>query len=818
MNASRLKQVEELFESALAVDQGMRDVFLRSHCGEDMDLLREVRSLLDCHDGSTTFLETPAINLDSVFPAAVTATTDADDPLLHQQIGSYRVLRRIGTGGMGVVYLAEQHHPRRVVALKLIRPGLASPGVLQRFEHEAQALGRLRHPGIAAIFEAGAARTALGVQPYVAMEYIAGPPLLQFAGARGLTVAQRVELMARIADAVQHAHTKGVIHRDLKPGNILIETPDAAAGVHGAADFQPKILDFGVSRITDPGPLDESIHTAPGAVLGTIPYMSPEQFDPSGAADTRTDTYALGVIAYELLTGALPIEVRSAALGAAARAICETPPARPSALHRSLRGDLDTILLKALEKDPARRYQTAAALADDLRRVLVNQPIQARPASTGYQFRKLVARHTISSALVAALFVLVLGFGAWMSVMYARAERLRQTAQEREGRARRMSQVLIDSLRAADPLIFRSRDIETRRAIANEILGIGTRRINDQLGDDPLLQAELQVAIAQIYDNLGLFAEALDLNERALESRRRLLGPMDPAVAEVLHFAAQSAYASSSPERAYQMMKEAVGIFENGGHTDHILYSASLSQFGTYALAAGHLDEAMTAFDRAGLLKQQVPGHEHGVYAITLNGVAGVLDSRGLHAEAEVVLRRAIELAGVDYPDDSPVIASLLNNLAWVIFAQHRAQEALEFGRRALDIRLKRLGPDNVKTADSLLVLGTITLDIGRAGDAEPLLRNALRLREAHVPDNIGLLGEARCALALCLGSLGRFDEAEPLMRDGIEALRRGLGPAHPTTLQGYDEAARFYDAWNKPVDAARFRDLIESARSNPGD
>ncbi len=297
-------------------------------------------------------------------------------------IGHYRIIRLLGEGGMGAVYEAEQETPRRTIALKIIKPGFGSPGHLRRFEKEAQALGRLQHPGIAQIYEAGTADTGWGLQPYFAMEFIRGKTLREYVRDRQLTTRQRLDLMARIAEAVHHAHERGLIHRDLKPGNIVVDETG-----------QPKILDFGVARVTD-SDIEATRQTDVGQLVGTLAYMSPEQVlaDPL-QLDTRSDVYALGVILYELLAGDLPYDIGNSKLHEAIQTIRDTDPAPLSSIQRIYRGDIETIVAKALEKDKHRRYASAADLAEDIRRHLANQPIMARPPSAGYQLHKFYRRH-----------------------------------------------------------------------------------------------------------------------------------------------------------------------------------------------------------------------------------------------------------------------------------------------------------------------------------------------------------------------------------------------------------------------------------------
>jgi WD40 repeat protein/serine/threonine protein kinase len=328
-------------------------------------------------------------------------------------IGRYQILRLIGEGGMGAVYEAEQEHPRRKVALKIIKHGMASPELLRRFEQESQALGRLQHPGIAQIYEAGTVDTGFGPQPYFAMEFIRGVPPRDYAEAHHLNTNQRLEIMAKICEAVHHAHQRGLIHRDLKPANILVDDTG-----------QPKILDFGVARVTD-SDARSTLQTDMGQLIGTLAYMSPEQAlaDPLDI-DTRSDVYSLGVILYELLTGQLPYPV-SRKIHEAIQAIREADPVRISLINRMYRGDIETIVNKALEKDRSCRYPSASGMAADLHRYLTDEPISARPPSASYQLRKLAHRHRVLVlAITAVLVILVCGISVttWQASV-ARRER-----------------------------------------------------------------------------------------------------------------------------------------------------------------------------------------------------------------------------------------------------------------------------------------------------------------------------------------------------------------------------------------------------------
>lgn len=465
MTPDFFRRVEEVFNAARELRGAAREALLRRECGGDAALLEEVQALLGHDQEPQEYLRTPALGAAlQVITAGGTRRGIAAHPA-PERIGRYRVIRPIGEGGFGVVYLAEQDNPRRTVAVKIVKPHLATPAMLRRFEYEAQVLGRLQHPGIAQIHEAGVVDgQAIGVRQiaFFAMEYVAGTPLDVLLRKRDLPLGEKLELVAKVCDAVQYAHQRGIIHRDLKPGNILVVEPapepagdgprpaGPAASNSGllrrAGGWSPKILDFGVARTTDDSQPLTTMGTSIGQLIGTLPYMSPEQAvgNPS-EIDTRSDVYSLGVILYQVLSGNLPHDFRSCAVPEAARRIREETPRRLGTLDRAYRGEIEIIVAKALEKDRARRYQSAADLACELRRFMAGEPIEARRDSALYVLRKTLRRYR-GYAIFALGFATLLITSAVGAVLQARAN---AELAERETAARRDAQAALEAAQRA---------------------------------------------------------------------------------------------------------------------------------------------------------------------------------------------------------------------------------------------------------------------------------------------------------------------------------------------------------------------------------
>jgi WD40 repeat protein len=466
-----------LFDQAIVLPPEQRTAFLEAACAGDRALRAELESLLACDPGLTAaaggegLLKSPLVR--SPAPTrdpSVTLSPCHPVTLSSLRVGHYRILRHIAEGGMGAVYEAEQDSPRRHVALKVVRPGLASPAVLKRFAHEAQILGRLHHPGIAQVYEAGLAADG---QPFFAMEFIRGLALDEYARCHRLDVSARVGLLARVCDAVQHAHDQGVIHRDLKPANILVEETG-----------QPKVLDFGVARAIDADLLTGAGLTQTGQLLGTPNYMSPEQVTADPAAiDHRVDVYALGVILFELAAHRLPYQLENRPLPEVARLILEQEPPRLGSINPELRGDVETIVAKALDKDPVRRYQSAAELAADLRRWLAHEPILARPPSALYHLRKFARRHKgLVGGVVATGVALVLGLIG--TILFAVGEaRQRNEAEQQARQAEHNARLALDEKREAQFQAYRARMAAAVAALSAHDVADAARQLEAAPGE-----------------------------------------------------------------------------------------------------------------------------------------------------------------------------------------------------------------------------------------------------------------------------------------------------------------------------------------------
>ncbi len=767
-------------------------------------------------------------------------------------IGRYRLLQKIGEGGMGEVWEGEQLEPvRRRVAVKVIKRGMDTRQVVARFEAERQALALMSHPNVARVFDAG--ETPRG-RPYFVMEFVKGDPINRFCDRGRLSTRERLELMIQVCEGVQHAHQKGIIHRDLKPSNILVS-------VEGDGRPSPKIIDFGVAKATNQHLTERTLFTELGQLIGTPEYMSPEQAEMTGLdIDTRTDVYSLGVVLYELLAGALPFDpkgLRKAGLVEIQRRIREEDPPRPSTrvsslgadsvgvaerrkteaaqLVRRLRGDLDWITMKALDKDRSRRYGSAVDLAADLRRHLENEPVLAAQPSLVYRMRKFVRRHKLSVAAGVALAGALAAGVAGTAVGLVRARQAEARALEsrdvalaerdRAEQAREEVEEVVDFMvelfEIADPEVNPGKEVSAR-----EVLDRGAARIENELADRPLTKARLLQTMGVVYQSLGLYDVAGRHKESALAIRRSELGDRHADVARSLDGLSSLAFVEADYQKAEELAREALSIYREIHPGDHADIAGALSDVGVSLSARGDHVEAQRLYRESLEMARRLPDIDDEALEVYVRRLAIELDETGASAEAEALYRESLELCRKAYGEEHPRVAFALDNLAIFYHYDDQPEKAGPLYRESLAMLRRVYGEDHPEIAQTMGNLGNFLLategpehggTLSDLEEAEALHSGALEINRSFRPDH-PFTADSLSGLAQIRALAGDLSEAERLFREALGVYRAKLDDSHTKTLTAKAELGsvllrRGRVAEAEPLIQEAYADLIASGQ-----
>ena len=788
------RQVEELFERALDLDPAARTALLERERGGDPDLRVEVEELLAADASAPAFLDQDAVAFAA--PAWREADEEADSAVAGERVGPYRLLREIGRGGSSRVFAAERvddHLHRRVALKRFAAGGWLRDELRDRFRAEGRVLATLSHPHIAQVYDAGVDEVG---DPYLAIELIDGAPITEFCAARGLDLERRLELMLEVCAAVHHAHQHLIVHRDLKPSNILVDH-----------EGQVKLLDFGIAKLLDPALSDPSAPpaaTRTGLLPMTPEYAAPEQVR-GGTITTATDVYALGLLLFELLTGHRARRISGRSPAEIERAICDVEPARPSTvvvtpapggaasgkrrskgdlrrLRRRLAGDLDTVVLKASALDPADRYSSVEALADDLRRFLTGRPIAARPPRLAYRIRKFVRRNRLPVALGGAALAIAIGFGFVIVAGQREAERQRDLARLESEKAGEVTEFLLGLFEASDPSATLGEETTARQLLAR-----GAARVEEMAGR-PAVQQRMLDVLGTVFGHLGNYQKAEEMLRQALDlADAGGQGRSLESATIIDHLAAvrmqQSAYAD-----AEVLFRDALSIREERLGREHPDVASSLSNLAVALKEKGEPRAAEPLLRRSIAILElcdEACGFQTAETALNL-GV--LLNDLGRFDEAEPVLRSA---RGSFVRRESPIhprIADASNALANLLSRRGNFDEAEPLLREALDQRLKIYGADHPAAAQSRNDLAVLLENRGAFEEAAPVYRSALASYER-------LLGPEHLAVAIAASNLagvewlrGRFDESEALYRRSLAVVERQFGPVNryaPRRLAG---------------------------------
>jgi serine/threonine protein kinase/tetratricopeptide (TPR) repeat protein len=744
----RPDQIESILADALELaSEAERREFVERECGDDVELRRRVEELIENHFRAGSFLEGPAVSREvaAAAPRAGPGTV----------IGPYKLVEQIGEGGFGAVFMAEQQQPiRRKVALKILKPGMDTAQVVARFEAERQALALMDHPNIAHVFDGGETGTG---RPYFVMELVKGVPITKYCDEHQLTPRERLALFVTVCEAVQHAHQKGIIHRDIKPSNVLVAAYDGRP--------VPKVIDFGVAKALGESLTERTLITSFGGIIGTLEYMSPEQAEFNAVdVDTRADIYSLGVLLYELLTGTTPLtkkRLKEAAITEVLRLIREEEPPTPSTrlsgskdslasisaqrklepvrLTKEVRGELDWIVMKCLEKERTRRYETANGLARDIQRYLNDEPVEAGPPSATYKLRKFARKHRrllAGAGAFALLLIVATGVSIGLAVWALRAEKTakdeRDNARVEKERADEEAEISEavntflnkDLLFQAAPESSPDRELKLRT-----VLDRAAEKIEGRFPDKPLVEARVRWTLSKTYNGLGEIPAARRHAERALELYTAHLGPEHHDTMALANELIGLLRYQGKYEEARQKCEELLETRRRVLGPDHRDTLMSIGNLAIFSFDLSRVDEAKALFEKALEGQRRTLGADHVDTLQTMNALAVIHLTQGRLSEARTVHEDVLAIQSRRLGPEHPQTLASLHNLATVLYQQGEHSKALALREQALEIDRRVFGPEHPTTLLTMNNLGTSLEVVGRVGEAIKLLEETLAIR-----------------------------------------------------------------------------------------